>query len=79
MGEDRMVRVPVDERQITMKRPPPSKKPKDLADAFREVKRLRAEVARAEVLAQERRRSDGRCNIENDRQHHVDHAQDQGD
>ena len=49
---------PRPKRQGVMKRPLTSKKPRDLAAAFREVKRLRAEVAKAERSTERQKRSD---------------------
>jgi hypothetical protein len=48
-----------------MKYPRASKKPTDLKEAFRELKRLSIEVAKAEAAARKRRRSNGQ--VEADR------------
>jgi hypothetical protein len=52
---------------VAMKYPRPPKKPTDLEEAFRELKKLRIEVAKAEAAARKMRRSNGHMKTIRDR------------
>jgi hypothetical protein len=52
---------------VAMKYPKPPKRPTDLEEAFRELKRLRIEVAKAEAAARKKRCSNGQMKTIGDR------------